>query len=94
MTAQKLPKAEVWEQNLADDKETKYFLPAGEGYEVCSWRPGPAGSGPAEQVHVLLSMAPGMKAILRLKSARALDELIGVLLEYRNEVWPAEGTKS
>jgi hypothetical protein len=94
MSAQNLPKPEVWEQNLADDKETKYFLPAGDGYEVCSWRAGPAGSGPTEQVHILLSAAPGMKVVLRLKSARALDELVGVLLEYRKEVWPSEGSKS
>lgn len=91
MSAQKLPKAERLEKPV-DDGKTEYFL--GKGYEICSWRPGPPESGPVTQVHLLFEVAPGMKAVLRMKSARALDELVGLLLEYRSAVWPDGKAKS
>ena len=91
MSAQELPKSHRLEQPL-DDGKTEYFL--GGGYEVCSWRPGPPESGPVTQVHLLMDIAPGVKTVLRMKSARALDELVGLLIQYRNEVWPGGGSKS
>ena len=83
--AQELPKAEVWERSV-DDGRTEFFV-TDSGYEICSWRPGPPNSGPPEQVHLLFQVAPGAKMVLRLKSKRALDELVGLLLQYRNDVW-------
>jgi hypothetical protein len=95
MRSQKLPKSEVLEK-ACDDGETQFFL-GKEGdtvYEVCSWRPGPPNSGPPTQVHLLMNLGPGAKAVIRMKSARALDELVGLLLEYRNSVWPEVDLKS
>jgi hypothetical protein len=88
---QELPASESIEQGVAElsAAEGTEFILANHGYEVSSWRPGPPRSGPPTQVHILFPLAPGMKAVMRLKSARALDELVGVLLEYRKEVWGA-----
>jgi hypothetical protein len=89
-TNQPGPPSELFEEPVNDGK-TAYVL--GHDYEVCDWRPGPPGSGPTTEVHVLIPLAPGMKAVMRFKSARALDELVGVLLEYRHRVWPADEMK-
>jgi hypothetical protein len=71
------------ETNLAD----MIVVDGGERYEVCSWRDGPAGSDvPTTQVHLLLRVGT-IQVVLRLKSARALDELVGVLLQHRQDVW-------
>jgi hypothetical protein len=86
---QSIPASEVLEQNVGDHLAGQdIYISPEHGYNVCSWRPGAPGSGPTTEVHILLPIAPGAKAIMRLKSARALDELVGVLLEYRREVWP------
>jgi hypothetical protein len=85
MTKQAIPPSQLFEQPV-DDGKTEYIL--GHEYEVRDWRAGPPGSGPTTEVHVLVPLGPGMKAVMRIKSARALDELVGVLLEYRKEVWP------
>lgn len=84
---QELPEAKVIEENTDD----KPVIP-GLGYEVCSFRHGPANSDiPVSEVHLLIPLPiEGARVALRLKSKRALDELVGVLLEYRNEVWPEE----
>ncbi len=59
----------------------------GDGYDVYSWSPGVAGAGvPATQVHLVLP-AGDASVMLRLKSARALDELVAVLLQHRKDVW-------
>jgi hypothetical protein len=59
------------------------------GYAVAAWRDAPAGSDvPCTEVHLSIPVVPGMHVVLRLKLPRALDELVGVLLEYRKEVWP------
>jgi hypothetical protein len=58
-------------------------------YDVYSWSPGKAGAGvPSTQVHLVLPVIAGVKVALRLKSARALDELVAVLLQHRKDVWP------
>ena len=85
MTKQELPAYDVVEESV-DDGKTHYALT--DGYEVADWRPGPPGSGPTTEVHVIIPVRARMKVVMRLKSARALDELVGVLLEYRNHVWP------
>lgn len=86
---QAVPPMKVLDQNLADQKHM-FVLSKDEGYDVYSWSPGAAGAGvPATQVHLVLGVpvAPGLRVILRLKSARALDELVGVLLQHRKDVW-------
>ena len=81
---QTVPAASVLERNCSDEA----LILVTPRYEVCSWRPGPAGSGePCTEVHLLLPVAEGVRVALRLKSARALDELVAVLLEYRSEVF-------
>lgn len=82
--SQAIPTSETFERPV-DDGKTEYIL--GHNYEVLSWRPGPPRSGPTTEVHIHIPLAPGMKAVMRLKSARALDEFVGILLEYRKEVW-------
>jgi hypothetical protein len=89
MRSQKIPDPKELEEPC-DDGETSFLLLPEKGYEVCSWRPGPPRSGPPTQVHLLMALpVPGAKMVLRLKSARALDELVGILLQYRQEVWGA-----
>jgi hypothetical protein len=65
--------------------------PATAGYNVYSWSPGKAGEGvPSTQVHLVLPIPDG-SVTMRLKSARAVDEMIAVLLQHRNDVWPEPG---
>lgn len=83
---QHVPEARSIERNLADLDDV--HVVGTEGYSICSWRPGPAGSEEkCTQVHLIVPVVVGVKVVLRLKSARALDELVGVLLEYRKDVW-------
>ena len=59
------------------------------GYEVGSWCPLPDGKGKPEMVVIEL-MVPGAPApmLLRLKSRRAAEEMIGALTFHMNDVWP------
>lgn len=60
-----------------------------EEYHVASWCPLPDGQGPATQVHFMLKIKGiATPLTLRLKSARAADELISVLERHRFDVWP------
>ncbi len=94
MRSQKVPEMVELEEPVDDGKTTFALIPDG-GYEVCGWRPGPPRSGPATQVHLLMSLPlddrQPIKLVLRLKSARALDELVGILLDHRKEVWGNNG---
>ncbi len=61
-------------------------------YGVGSWCPTPDGSGPAEAIvlHLTIDLAGDlMEVALRLKTPRAVDELIATLERHRNDVWPA-----
>lgn len=66
-----------------------------DGYHVYSYSPRPAAEkAPATEVHLSMPFsirdeegAIEVRAVLRLKSTRALDELIGVLLQHRRDVW-------
>jgi hypothetical protein len=81
---QPIPEATLLEENV-----DRTHIPT-EIYSVCS-RDAPAGSSvPCTQVHIILPIGDIGKLVLRLKSARALDELVGVLLEYRKDVWGEE----
>lgn len=55
---------------------------------VSSWTPEPDGRGRPTQVHLVMSLGNNLGVTCRLRSARAVDQLIHVLAEYRNEVWP------
>ncbi len=88
--AGKLPPANRVPQPLSD----RDFVPVLE-YQVGSWCPTPDGSGPATAVALRLhgpvlngGEAQTVTMHLRLKSARAVDELIAALERHRNDVWP------
>jgi hypothetical protein len=81
-TAQAVPPMTEREVNVRDMK-----LVDSPSYEVCSWRDGPAHSTiPCTQVHLVLNVGP-VSVVVRLKSKRALDELVGALLQHRQDVW-------
>jgi hypothetical protein len=75
----------TFEQDLS-----KEFIVEAPAFEVCSYRNGPAHSNiPCSEVHVVLPLPVGSaKIALRLKSPRALDVLVGALLQHRKDVWP------
>lgn len=86
--AQTVPAMTEHEVDLAD----LVVVESDNVYEVCSWRDGPARSGvPCTEVHLLLRIGGGSVA-LRLKSTRALDELVGALLQHRKDVWGGPST--
>lgn len=87
MTAkQDIPPIEPKEQDL---DELGVTVVAGEAYEVLSWSPGKVSEKlPSTQVHLMLRPHPEIAIVLKLKSARALDELVGALLQHRKDVWP------
>lgn len=87
MIHQKLPAPNLAEANLRDHYSGRVV--AGEGYEILAYSAGAAGAGiPPSQVHIALRPVPDVAIVLRLKSARAVDEMVGLLLEYRRRVWP------
>ena len=60
------------------------------GYTVIEWSPDEDHSGGPTQVHVLLpmdSIMEGAAIALRLKSRRAIQELIDTLEKHRDSVW-------
>lgn len=60
-----------------------------DSYEVASWSPGDVTKGDkTTQVHLILYMKDYYPLVMRLKSKQAADELIDLLTEYRDEVWP------
>jgi hypothetical protein len=80
---QRVPPSTPFEQNLSE--RTIAIAPC---YEVAGWREGPARSDiPETEVHLILPVAHGIDVALRLKSSRAVDELVGVLLEHRRRVF-------
>jgi hypothetical protein len=62
-------------------------------YGVASWCPERDGKVPAEAVafHITIGFGDGdqLKAVMRLKTPRAVDELVAALERHRNDVWPA-----
>lgn len=65
-------------------------------YGVKEWHPTPDGSGRPEQIHLYQHVnihVPGHGAVeadivMRMKSPRAADEVIAMLLRHRYSVWP------
>lgn len=80
-----IPEMETVEKNIAD---MPVAMAQAHGYDVYSWRDGLAGSDvKPSQVHLVLPVTPAISVALRLKSPRALDELVDVLLQHRADVW-------
>lgn len=71
--------------------EAHYYENAPE-FNVGSWSPSPPGTPPARyikptQVHLRFGTPPGNVSLVRLKSARVLDELIDALVLHREDVF-------
>ncbi len=59
-----------------------------DGITVAEWSPDPIpGRTPPTQVHMLIAAGVGINVIVRLKSSRAVDELIQALQTHRRGVW-------
>ena len=61
------------------------------GYSVCEWSPDEDHACGPTQVHVLLpidGIMEGAAIALRLKSRRAIQEMIDTLEKHRDSVWP------
>ena len=57
---------------------------------VNAWTPEEGGRGKTTQVHLVMEMpALGAKFVHRMKSGPGVDQLIRLLAEYRDEVWPS-----
>lgn len=67
----------------------KFAAPLADGYTVGAWCPTRDGSGPAEAVVLEIPVMGIGKVGLRVKSRRAMDELVQLLGEYADQVWPA-----
>lgn len=86
---QSVPEMAVLDRNTADMGRALIAAP-GDGFDVYSWSPGLAGEGvPPTQVHLVLPVDKTRSVALRLKSPRALDEVVGALLQHRRDVWPS-----
>lgn len=77
--------------NMADG----VYVPCPDGaLEVCAWTPEADGKGKTTQVHLVFDLATVFadlkmpKIVHRMKSGPGVDQLIRLLAEYRNEVWP------
>lgn len=80
---QNVPPMRAVDENVRDRR-----IVGSDGYHVYSWSEGDAGAGvPCSQVHLVVPVVEGVKVALRLKSPRALDELVAVLLAHRKDVW-------
>jgi hypothetical protein len=78
-------------RQAGDDGERMHILGA-PTYHVSSWSEGDVTQGdPVTQVHFILEV-PSLNGhvLLRMKSRRAIDELIDLLTTYRDHVWPEQ----
>lgn len=61
------------------------------GYDVFEWKPTQDGTGDATAVCLVFSMKIGdveLRPMIRLKSRRAVNEMIAALEKHRDGVWP------
>lgn len=58
------------------------------GYSVGSWCPTPDGSGPAVAVGIAIHLETGEDLVFRMETARAVDDMIQLLLRHKRDVWP------
>lgn len=66
---------------------TQLLGPMVDGFTVGQWCSSPDGSGPATAVAVIFNLQQVGDVMLRLKSRRAVDEMIAALEEHRNAVF-------
>ena len=59
-----------------------------EGYSIGAWCPSLDGTGKPTAVAFSLQVKGLGDLVLRLKSPRAVDEMVALLLQYKKEVWP------
>ena len=59
-----------------------------EGYDVGAWCPSTDGTGKPTAVAFSLKVRGLGDMVVRLKSPRAVDELVALLQKYKGEVWP------
>lgn len=64
------------------------FGPNVKSFTVGSWCASPDGSGPATAVGISIETERHGDLVLRLKSPRAVDQMIQMLLRHKREVWP------
>lgn len=58
-------------------------------FQVVEWNPNADGAGRATQVHILFPVPSlDVQFVIRLKSRRAVDELIAALQVHAAGVWP------
>jgi hypothetical protein len=57
-------------------------------WTVGSWCPTPDGSGPASAVAMTIELMTGEHIVMRIKTPRAVDETIQMLLRHKRDVWP------
>jgi hypothetical protein len=58
------------------------------GYSVGSWCPTPDGSGKPVAVAISLDVSGIGDIVVRLKTPDAVDNMVQLLLKYKQEVWP------
>lgn len=68
---------------------------AGEFFEpgditVCEWHPQKEGQGKPEQVHVVMTLAPKVHVMVRLKSREGALRFIADLQQHTDAVWPPQ----
>lgn len=86
--ADKLPPQNRIPQNLEDFKRPFFEIVE---YGVASWCPEKDGKGPMTAVALHLTIKMGDKLcelVMRLKTPRAVDEMIALLERNRDNVWP------
>lgn len=82
-----LPQVREDVQNLNDPDFL--YVPLDPGYQVAEYHPLPNGQGkPTEILFIASNQQLKIGFIMRLKSARAVNELIAALRRHRNSVWP------
>ena len=68
---------------------TKPLLgPTLQGYSVGAWCPTPDGSGKPTAVAISMQVKGMGDLVMRLKSPESVDEIVQLLLQYKQEVWP------
>jgi hypothetical protein len=77
-------------QNPYDASRSPLIGPKLKGYTIGSWCPTLDGSGPPEAVALTINVQGMGDLVLRLKSKRAVDEMIELLQQYKEDVWPTK----
>lgn len=59
-----------------------------EGYSVGAWCPTPDGSGKPTAVAITIQVKGLGDLVVRLKTPERVDEMVQLLLQYKQQVWP------